>query len=155
MRIFRRAPRRSAPQNRARLTLEALDLRLPPSSLFGLLGEEPSPTSADRSGPDVYLVDPRPNAAPQIENFAAVEIAAGMWRFTGDVIDEAPGGLTVTLGGEPESLQGVTVTTDANGRFDIVLLLNTDGSDNGLATAQVVDGHGAQSNLAMYSISPG
>ena len=63
--------------------------------------------------PSTPPTDGDSNAAPRVVNFMAVEIISGLWRFTGDVIDEAPGGLTVTLGGEPESLQNVTTTTDA------------------------------------------
>ena len=146
MRIFRRTRGPGATRNRVRLALETLDSRLPPSSLL-----DPPDTpllmtlDGGRTG----------NVAPQIVNFTAVEVVGGMWRFTGDVIDEAPGGLTITFGGEPDSLQGVTTTTDANGHFDIVLLLNTDGSDNGLASAQTVDGGGLASNVALYNINPG
>ena len=53
------------------------------------------------------------------------------------------------------SLQGVTATTDANGHFDKVVLLKTDGSDNGLASAQTVDVHGLASNVARYNVTPG
>ena len=95
------------------------------------------------------------NGAPKVINFVAVEIVGGMWRFSGDVIDESPAGLTITFGGEPESLQNATTTTDANGHFDIVIELNTDGSDNGTASAQTVDNGGRTSNVALYNINPG
>jgi hypothetical protein len=172
MRLFRRSPRPSATPSRVRLTVEALDLRLPPSSLAGTFVDDqvPDPSSPadptltapvtpvkDESDP-VFVIDGEggvPNAAPQLVNFTAVEVVGGMWRFTGDVIDEAPGGLTITFGGEPVSLQGETTTTDANGHFDVVLLMNTDGSDNGLASAQTVDAQGLESNVALTNICPG
>lgn len=153
---FRRTPRTSRPdvtRFRARLSLESLDARLAPSDLTPLLGEPPA-----RAEDEYYLAGPDrqgTNRPPQIVNFGATEVVGGMWRFTGDVIDEAPGGLTITFGGEPISLQGVTVTTDANGHFDKVVFLNTDGTDNGLASAQTVDGAGQQSNLALYIVMPG
>jgi hypothetical protein len=168
---LRRTPRPSTAQSRALLTLEPLDLRLPPSSLVGTFADDQVPAPSYPTDPaqatlfttgtsDSELVfmtggDGVPNAAPQIVNFTAVEVVGGMWRFTGDVIDEAPGGLTITFGGEPVSLQGETTTTDANGHFDVVILLNTDGSDNGLASAQTVDLQGLDSNVAVTNISPG
>jgi hypothetical protein len=96
----------------------------------------------------------RVDAAPRIEKFAAVEVVRGLWRFSGDVIDAAPGGLTVTFGGEPDTLQGKSTTTDARGHFDMAFLMNTDGSDNGLASAQAVGRGGLRSNVALYNISP-
>lgn len=169
MRSFLRAPRLSASPSRTRLTLEALDLRLPPSSLVGTLADDqlpdpPPPTDTSLYTPgateeedDRFLTDGDgvPNAAPEIVDFAAVEVVGGLWRFTGDVIDEAPGGLLITFGGEPDSLQDKTTTTDANGHFDVAFLLNTDGSDNGLASAQTVDNRNLASNVALTNITPG
>jgi hypothetical protein len=159
-------PRLSPTGFRARLTLEALDARLSPSSLIAYPDvpipgstETPvqvtSPPPAPEDDEELFLFGDGANAPPQIVNFAAVEIVGGLWRFTGDVVDEAPGGLTVTFGGEPVSLQNVTVTTDANGHFEKTVLLHTDGSDNGLASAQTVDGGGLASNVALYNINPG
>jgi len=90
-----------------------------------------------------------PPGAPQIVSFGAVEVVGGVWDFTGTVIDANPAGLTVKFGGEPESLQGASTTTNANGNFDYATMLNTNGSDNGTATAQTTDGQGLTSNLAM------
>lgn len=185
MLFLRRTPRPSSTRSRARLTLEVLDARLAPSLIDPITGAEiPAPPPPPTNPPIVgdptpnppppttppIVGDPTPppgtggnppliplagNAPPQITHFSAVEIVGGMWRFSGTVVDETPGGLTVTLGGEPDSLQGVTVRTDANGHFEIVLLLNTNGSDNGLASAQTVDGAGLASNVALTNISPG
>jgi len=71
------------------------------------------------------------------------------------VVGEAPGGLTIKFGGEPISLRDLTTPTDANGHFDKAVLMNTDGSDNGLASAQAVDAQGHLSNVALYNITPG
>jgi len=196
---FRRTTRRNAVQSPVRLRLEALDLRLPPSSLFDLpLADDPAltplasdagtsgqiaaPLEADPPaapgapppGPTAppeeagappplgqeeqserdFFVPPPANANPQVTNFQGVEVVGGLWRFTGDVTDEAPGGLTITFGGEPDSLQTKTATTDANGHFDVAFLMNTDGSDDGLASAQTVDGGGLASNVALYNVHP-
>jgi hypothetical protein len=181
------------------LRLEALDLRLPPSSLFDPAADTlvpvlpppdvgtpaqlaaptgtsqppaPSPapltpteppaeaappptTTAGTTQDPTFLPAQKTNLGPQIVNFQAVEVVEGLWKFTGDVIDEAPGGLTVHFGGQPVSLQGVTTTTDAGGHFDKSVLLNTDGSDNGLASAQTFDAGAQASNIALYNISPG
>lgn len=106
-------------------------------------------------GPGLNFVPPPANQPPRVANFMAVEVAGGAYEFSGDVFDEAPAGLTVTLGGEPGSLQGVTTTTDAAGHFVVAVLVRTDGSDNGLATAQTTDAGGLASNVASYAIWPG
>jgi hypothetical protein len=99
--------------------------------------------------------DPENNLSPRIINFVGVEVAQGLFVFSGDVVDEAPGGLTIYFGGEPVSLQGVTVTTDASGHFEKAIFVNTDGSDNGIATAHTFDSQGLQSNVATCFIQPG
>jgi hypothetical protein len=148
------------------LALEALDLRLPPSSLLGTLANDPPPPSPDTSIPVLSSTDEAGliflgggyrslDLAPRIVNFTAVEVVGGLWRFSGDVIDEVPAGLTITLGGEPVSLQDQTATTDANGHFEIAVLMNTDGSDYGLASAQTVDAAGQSSNVALYNVTHG
>jgi hypothetical protein len=96
---------------------------------------------------------PNPNA-PQINNFVGVELGNGVWQFSGTVTDPNPGGLTVTFGGQPESLQGVTTTTDENGNFNLVIQLNTNGSDDGVVTTQTTDGAGLQSNVALCYVDP-
>ena len=160
MQLVRRLFGPRSPQTRARLTLEALDLRLSPSTLFDPITGVPIPDSGgpgtDPGNPVLIApIAPPANSAPRVINFAGVEVVGGLWRFSGDVIDEAPGGLTVTLGGEPASLQGKAIVTDANGHFDKAFLLNTDGSDNGLTEAQTVDAGGLQSNVALTIIRPG
>ena len=160
---FRRASRPHTTPPRARLQLEALDLRLAPSSLDPLTGgyipTAPAPFVATTTQSSVF-VDPEvppevaTNVAPRIVNFVAVETARGLWTFSGDVIDEAPGGLTITFGGVPVSLQNRTTTTDANGHFSVAFLMNTDGSDDGTATARAVDSAGLASNLAIYIVNP-
>lgn len=91
---------------------------------------------------------------PQIVNFMAVANGGNNWEFSGDVQDRAPGGLAVALGGQPASLQGVTVTTDANGHFDTVITLQANGTDTGTATAQTTDAQGLQSNVASCMVNP-
>ena len=129
MRIIRQMFGPITTQSRVRLTLEALDLRLPLSSLsravtvclaLALLlftaapsGAAPAPGN-DAPGPLPFGEN---TTAPQIVNFQATQSVGGFWVFSGTLIDAAPGGLTVTLGGQPASLQGVTTTTDANGHF--------------------------------------
>jgi hypothetical protein len=112
-------------------------------------------TGTDAASGPVYITAPPQNAAPRVVNFGAAEIVGGLWRFTGDVADEAPGGLTIWFGGEPASLENATATTDANGHFDEVFILRTDGSDNGLASAETRDSQGLDSNVAVYGIHPG
>jgi hypothetical protein len=96
-----------------------------------------------------------PPTGPQIVGFTAVEIGCGFWKFSGTVTDPNPAGLTVTFGGQPVSLNGHTATTDANGNFSFSIQLNTDGSDNGIVTAQTTDSQGLQSNVAMCDVDAG
>jgi hypothetical protein len=114
----------------------------------------PSGAAADTSAdaPEQAWAQPPANTPPKIVNFQAIPGAGGFWTISGDVIDKAPGGLTVSFGGEPESLQNLKTTTDANGHFSLTLLLATDGSDSGLASAQTVDSQGLVSNIALYNI---
>ncbi|AMV23356.1 hypothetical protein VT84_03035 [Gemmata sp. SH-PL17] len=179
MRSLRQAPVGGG--TRVRLTLEALDARLSPSSLFSPvldnnLGLSPAPVPVDTpdlialpsvprsDDPTVVALDggetqlipapaPTANVVPCIVNFRGVEVMGGVWRFTGDVVSTAPGGLTISFGGEPNTLQDKSTTTDTNGHFDKTYLMKRDGSDNGLATAQTV-ANGLASNLAMYGIRP-
>jgi len=97
--------------------------------------------------------NPNNPAAPQIVDFVAVETSFGMWEFSGTVIDANPAGLKVSLGGQLVSLQGESAITDANGNFGYATLLNTDGTDDGIATAQTVDGQGLVSNVAMCAVN--
>lgn len=87
--------------------------------------------------------------APQIVSFGAVQVSGGVWDFSGTVIDANPSGLTVNFGGEPVSLQGKSAVTNGSGNFMFAIQLNTNGSDNGTATAQTTDSQGLTSNLAM------
>lgn len=137
--------------NRVRLGLEWLDSRIAPSGY----NPDSYPDSEPDDPPEVIVYgDPQANAAPQIVNFVASAGIGGIWEFSGQVLDESPGGLTITFGGEPETLQGVTVVTDANGFFTLTISLRTDGSDDGTATVRTSDAQGLQSNVASCNIHP-
>jgi hypothetical protein len=91
-------------------------------------------------------------AAPVISNFTAVEEEGQMFTFSGNVTAQSAPGLTITFGGIP-SLQNQTTTVQANSTFSFSVQLNSDGSDNGTATAQVLsDWWGQQSNVATTSV---
>jgi hypothetical protein len=153
MRSIRQTSGRGTAPSRARLSLEALDSRFAPSDLFGSVVDSQNP-NLDSSDTNLMILreDAAGNMAPKVANFAAVAGVGGVWRFTGDVIDEAPAGLTIAFGGEPGSLQSQTATTNANGHFDKTVLLRTDGSDNGTASAKTTDAGGLASNVALYMI---
>lgn len=90
------------------------------------------------------LPDPDPvNAAPEIVNFGWRNPAGSGFFFEGQVIDENPGGLTVTFGGV---LTGHSTTTAADGSFSYGIYLTPD--DYGLVTAQTADEFGVESNIA-------
>ena len=81
---------------------------------------------------------------PVIDNFAASEASPGQWVFTGQVVDpNGASGLTVDLGGDPQSVQGVTATTASDGTFSVAVELVNGSSDTGNAQmAQVTDSRG-------------
>lgn len=151
---------------RARLTLESLDGRLSPSSIPGTVALDPAAlvlpvatTSSTNALPvatananTLVPADAAP-APPKIINFTWAEPSGGgIVTFSGQVVDPAPAGLTVKLGGDPKSLQGVTTVTDANGKFSKTLIMNTNGTDNGTATARTTNQQGVQSDYAMTYI---
>lgn len=144
--IFRRTPTpRVATRARASLRLEALEWRY---QLDGTpVGDPPGgPVVAQGSGA------PAPNAAPEIVDFKSEQIANGLFLITGKVIDEAPGGLTVTFGGAT-SASG-TAVTHADGTFSWLAQLRTDGTDSGFLVATTVDAQGLESDEAMTFLSP-
>jgi hypothetical protein len=85
---------------------------------------------------------------PRIVDFGWSVSPTGMTTFSGRVIDESAPGLTVTFGGEPESVQGQTTTVGADGWFHFSVLLNGGPADNGMVTAVVTDWWGLQSQIA-------
>lgn len=150
---------------RVRLALESLDDRLAPSSLIDTGIADPTainflPFSSQTGTATSTLIATTVvggvvSTPPQVVNFTGVMILGGLYELSGDVIDVSPGGLTITFGGEPDTLRGMTVTTDANGHFELTKLLRTDGSDSGVVSAQTVNAQGATSNLALTIIRPG
>src|SRR5262249_39616983 len=96
---------------------------------------------------------PAPNVAPVIVDFNAEEVGNGLFIFSGRVIDEQPGGLTVAFGGVP-SIAGLTTVTDANGVFVLIVRLKTDGSDVGTVSAITADAQGALSKPAFVDVIP-
>jgi hypothetical protein len=94
------------------------------------------------------------NKPPVITSFVHVMDPGGLCTFSGQVEDEAPGGLTVRFGGVLKSLQGLTATTDASGAFTKTVQLQTDGSDTGTAEAITTDPLGLDSNYAYRFVNP-
>jgi hypothetical protein len=129
---------RATPTRRARLSLETLNPRLAPSG----------------SGGDDWDYISVPDAPPRIVDFAAVQVSGGLYTFSGRVLDESPAGLTVTFGGSPLTMNGVTITTESNGFFSVTKTLQRDGSDTGAVTALTRDVGGQQSNVPSVEVDP-
>jgi hypothetical protein len=89
------------------------------------------------------------SSAPTI-SFTATDMGGNVWSFEGHVQDQSPSGLEVILGGLPE-LQNATVTTDANGNFQVNIMLQP--GERGTATAQAADWWGLNSNLAVDPVA--
>jgi hypothetical protein len=89
--------------------------------------------------------------APTISNFAVSEGGNAIFTFSGTVSAMTPNGLTVTFGGIPALLRQ-TATVGSDGSFQLLVHLQADGSDNGMATAQTTDWWGQLSNQATVSV---
>ncbi len=87
--------------------------------------------------------------APSI-SITALEGPDHLWTLTGQVSDESPAGLAVTLGGIP-SLSGQTLICDSTGRFEWTVQLQP--GESGMVTAQTIDWWGQTSNTAFCWIS--
>lgn len=94
-----------------------------------------------------------PNQPPEITSFTANQISPGKFQFAGEVVDEIPSGMVVSLSGVP-SVQGATATVQSNGSFSTVVQLRTDGSDMGTVYAVTVDSGGLNSNIANVNVYP-
>ena len=139
--LFRRAPvTRAGLQNRVVLRLEGLDCRATPSGDL-VPTVTPPPTSQVA------------NQAPQIVDLDAEALGNGWYLITGRVIDERPGGLTVSFGGLA-SMADRTATTDADGYFSYVVQLRTDGTDTGWLSAETTDDLGAASDVEYIRVEP-
>jgi hypothetical protein len=142
--LFRRAPAtRAGRPGRAFLRLEDLEGRATPS------GDALSETSRMVMENATTVAQ-----APQIVGFATQELGNGLFVFTGRVVDENPGGLTVTFSGSVTTMNGRTCTTDANGYFSVVVQLRTDGTDVGWVLATTTDDHHMSSNEASVYVDP-
>ena len=87
------------------------------------------------------------SAAPYVEDFRCVHEGGNTWTFSGSVTDtdDDVEGYVVTLGGVLASYN-YTVVVQADGTF--ALTVEVAGLQSGNATAQTVDSHGVQSNVA-------
>jgi hypothetical protein len=141
--LFRRASTPgSGLRGRTFLRLESLEWRDQPSDLTLVVIES---DAGQASRPQ--------NQAPQIVNFMAHEITNGLFLITGKVVDESPGGLTVTLAGSTAGA-GQTVTTNSDGTFSMTLQLPVDGTGSGYLTATVRDAQGLVSEEVSVFLDP-
>lgn len=135
-----RRPVRVRPVRRAQLSLEVLERREQPSDFF-----VPQPYAQDPNAPiygppeESYAA----NEAPAVQDFNVQSLGYGVFILSGHVADEQPGGLTVRFGGGIEGMDGVTVTTDANGNFSVTVTVPA--GEFGTVTATVVDSQGQTS----------
>jgi hypothetical protein len=145
-------PAGPAARRPARLFVEQLDDRAAPS---GGLTSEPEPWAGIGMTAELVAIGKEvPNLPPEIVDFTATEVEPGLFRFTGRVNDESPGGLTVTFGGVPGCVQGVSVVTNADGTFELLVQVSTDGSDTGTVEVVTQDAAGQSSDVATYYLDP-
>jgi hypothetical protein len=129
-------------RGRAFLRLESLEWRDQPTELV----PQP-PVGIDGGNSRVQ------NLAPQIVNYTAEQTTNGLFVITGTVVDESPGGLTVTFGGDTVG-SGQRVTTNADGSFSLILQLPLDGTGAGYLTATVTDAGGLVSQEVSVFLDP-
>lgn len=84
------------------------------------------------------------NSAPVITTFEWTHSPGNLYTFYGHVEDESAAGLTVTFGG---ILAGHSTTTFSDGSFAFQIILPED--IEGEVTAQVLDGQGLESEIAI------
>jgi hypothetical protein len=96
---------------------------------------------------------PANNLPPAITNFAEVELGNGLFLISGTVVDEHPGGMVVTFGGDT-SASGQSVTTNSDGSFSRTVQLRVDGTDCGYLTATTVDDHNQVSQTVQVFLDP-
>jgi hypothetical protein len=131
---------RRAQKRRVVLHLEGLEGRDQPSSPQG--------------GGDMAQTPPPPaNQRPVIEGFVCQPLGRGLYLITGRVVDESPGGLTVTLGGST-SAAGRSTTTQPDGTFSMTVQLRVNGTDAGFITATTVDRQGLVSEPVSQFVDP-
>jgi hypothetical protein len=76
---------------------------------------------------------------PVIQNFTGSRAGGNLWTFTGTVVDDDPGAITVTFGGVASG----TTTTQPDGSFSYTIAIPPGSS--GYATAQALNDEGIQS----------
>src|SRR5262249_16010087 len=84
-------------------------------------------------------------SGPVISNFQAIHVTLNRWTFQRQLTQGNAETLVVQLGGVA-SLQGRTVTVDADGWF--CLTIDLQDGEQGTATARTTDSSGVGSNLA-------
>jgi hypothetical protein len=105
------------------------------------------------SMPVAVFVNPIAHAGPVIIDFEAEQIGNGLFLISGQVVDQNPGGLVVTFGGDTTA-NGMTVTTTPDGTFSCTIRLPVDGTGAGTLTATTVDGQGLVSASVQVFLDP-
>ncbi len=120
------------------------------------LGEVDAATTDGQSNTAKVVLS---SSAPVISNFMAVEEGnTRYWDITGHVTDGnfSAAGLVINITGSPVTInnngQGLNVKVDPNGNFDLCVLLNGTGTDDGTIDATCTDAWGLQSNDPSWTI---
>jgi hypothetical protein len=90
------------------------------------------------------------NDPPVIQNFAGIQGVGNSWTFTGKVIDEVAGGITVSFGGL-SSVSGKSVITDGSGNFTLTVTLAS--GEIGLVLAEAHDMWNVASADASFTVA--
>lgn len=125
--------RSSRPRHHRRTPASPLRARLQLEDLAGRITPSGPGDPGDTGGPPLIM-----DAPPQIIDFDVVDIGNGQWRVSGEVQDEEPGNLTITLGGSIDSVSGSTCTTLVDGTFSMIVVVTS----SGMIIPHTVDGAG-------------
>ena len=132
---------------RSLLRLEELGDRIVPDGTGTAISPPPSSPASPTHGfwdtAGVWLSPPR------ITDFQAVEEAFGSYKFYGQVLASDYTGMVITLEGG-YSLNGKTISVQADGSFSLIISVLTDGRDTSVVCATTSNQFGISNTASTY-----
>jgi hypothetical protein len=103
--------------------------------------------------PNTWTTVTLTDTAPTLNDFFGNEGENRVWTFTGTTTyNRSYSDLTVYFGGAPVSIRGESTEVSTDGTYSLGVQLNGTITDNGTASAWVVDAWGLKSNVAYFYV---